>query len=58
METHRTWEQAEDSLTEAQEGEYRVLTAPWMDPSFWFLNVLLHACWGQRPRHELISPSG
>jgi SAM-dependent methyltransferase len=58
METHRTWEQAEDGLTEAQEGEYRALTAPWTDPSFWFLNVLLHACWGQRPRHELTSPSG
>jgi SAM-dependent methyltransferase len=50
MVAHRTWEQADGGLTEAQEEEYRALTIPWSDPSFWFLNVLLHACWGQRPR--------
>lgn len=49
MEAHRTWEQADGGLTEAQEEEYRALTAPWADPSFWFLSALLHACWGQRP---------
>jgi len=50
VEAHRTWEQAEDGLTDAREEEYRVLTGPWTDPSFWFLTALLHACWGQRPR--------
>ncbi|MBV9499505.1 MAG: methyltransferase domain-containing protein [Acidobacteriaceae bacterium] len=44
----RAWEQSEDRLTEAREEEYKVLTAPWSDPSLWFLNALLHACWGQR----------
>jgi hypothetical protein len=52
LEAIRTWEQADDGLTEAQEEEYKALTAPWTDPSFWFLNALLHACWGQRPSHE------
>jgi SAM-dependent methyltransferase len=58
MEAHRTWEQADDGLTDAREEEYKALTAPWADPSFWFLNALLHACWGQRPRHEPTSTSG
>jgi putative PIN family toxin of toxin-antitoxin system len=30
-----------------REEEYKALTAPWTDPSFWFLNAFLHACWGQ-----------
>jgi len=49
LEAIRTWEQAGDLLTEAREEEYKALTAPWNDPSFWFLTPLLHACWGQRP---------
>ena len=44
------WEQREHGLTEAQEEEYGALTAPWTDPSFWFLNALIHACRGQRPK--------
>lgn len=54
----RTWEQAGGGLTEAQEEEYKALTAPWRDPSFWFLNALRHACWGQRVRHEPTPLSG
>jgi SAM-dependent methyltransferase len=58
LEAHRTWEQATEGLTEAQEEEYTTLTAPLADPSFWFLNALLHACWGQRPGHEPTSSAG
>jgi hypothetical protein len=36
------WEQADGGLTEEQKEEYEALTAPWTDPSFWFLNALLH----------------
>ena len=46
------WEQADHGLTEAREEEYKALTAPWTDPSFWFLNAFIHACWGQRPCSE------
>ena len=46
------WEQREHGLTEAQEEEYKALTAPWTDPSFWFLNALIHACRGQRPKQR------
>ena len=49
LEGIRASEHAEGSLTKAREREYEALTAPLADPSFWFLNVLLHACWGQRP---------
>jgi SAM-dependent methyltransferase len=49
LEGIRAWEQAKDGLTQAREEEYKTLTPPWTDPSFWFLNALLHACWGQRP---------
>jgi hypothetical protein len=28
---------------------------PWIDPSFWFQNALVHACWGQCPRHTQMS---
>jgi SAM-dependent methyltransferase len=45
----RAWELAKDGLTETREREYEALIAPWTDPSFWFINALLHACWGQRP---------
>jgi hypothetical protein len=38
------WEQLERGLTEAQEEEYKTLTAPLTDPSFSFLNALIHAC--------------
>jgi SAM-dependent methyltransferase len=48
LEGIRASEHAEGSLTEAREREYQALTAPLVDPSFWFLTVLLHACWGQR----------
>ena len=48
----RTWEKGKGSLTEDREKEYKVLTAPWTDPSFWFINPLIHACWGQRPAHS------
>ena len=58
LEAMCTWEEADDGLTEAREEEYKPLTAPWTDPSFWFLNALLHACWGQRPRHEPTSSAG
>jgi SAM-dependent methyltransferase len=46
------WEQGEDRPAETREEEYKALTTPLSDSSFWFLNALLHACWGQRPRHE------
>jgi SAM-dependent methyltransferase len=46
------WEQREHGLTEAQEEEYKALTVPWTDPSFWFLNALIHACRGQRPKQR------
>ena len=58
LEAIRAWEQAGGGLTEAREEEYKALIAPWTDPSFWFINALLHACWGQRPRHEPKSSSG
>ena len=51
LEAIRGWEQGGHGLTEAQEEEYKALIAPWSDPSFWFLNALVHACWGQRPRN-------
>ena len=50
LEAIREWEQAEHGLTEGREEEYKALLAPWIDPSFWFLNALVHACWGQHPR--------
>lgn len=49
LEGIRASEHADGSLTDAREAEYQALTAPLTDPSFWFLNALLHACWGQRP---------
>lgn len=52
FEAYRTWDQANGELTKKQESEYKALLAPWTDPSFWFVNVLLHACWGQRPEHR------
>lgn len=52
QEAWRTWEQAAGTLTKVQESEYKALLAPWGDASFWFVNVLLHACWGQRPEHQ------
>jgi SAM-dependent methyltransferase len=58
LEAIRAWEQADGGLTEAREQEYKLLTAPWTDPSFWFLNALLHACRGQRPRQGPTSSSG
>jgi SAM-dependent methyltransferase len=51
LEAIGAWEQAKDGLTETREEEYKTLLAPWADPSFWFLNALVHACWGQRPAH-------
>jgi SAM-dependent methyltransferase len=49
FEAIRAWEQSHNSLTDAREEEYRAMTAPWGDSSFWFLNALLHCCWGRRP---------
>ena|SRR5215469_1163247 len=57
QEVWRTWEQAKGTLTKVQESEYKTLLAPWGDSSFWFVNVLLHACWGQRPGHRQL-PDG
>ncbi|MDF0674038.1 MAG: methyltransferase domain-containing protein [Nitrospira sp.] len=48
LEAIRDSEQTDGSLTEKRDKEYGVLTAPLTDPSFWFLNALIHACWGQR----------
>ncbi len=53
LEAIRAWEQAGDRMTEARQEEYKALTAPWSDSSFWFLTALLHACWGQRPATAL-----
>ena len=53
LEAMRVWEQASGRLKEAREEEYKALTAPWADQSFWFLTALLHACWGQCPGREL-----
>lgn len=53
LEAIRVWEQAGDRLTAARQEEYKALTAPWSDSSFWFLTALLHACWGQRPAAAL-----
>jgi SAM-dependent methyltransferase len=50
LEAIRGWEQGGHGLPEAREEEYKTLIAPWADPSFWFLNALIHACWGQRPK--------
>ena len=58
LEAIREWEQADGVLTKAREEEYKALTAPWTDPSFWFLNALLHGCRGQRPGHDPTSSSG
>jgi len=55
LEAIREWEKAEHGLTKAREGEYKALLTPWIDPSFWFQNALVHACWGQRPRHTPMS---
>ena len=52
LEAIRDWEQADHGLTEAREEEYKVLTAPWTDPSFCFLTALLHGCRGQRSGHK------
>jgi len=48
LEAIRTWERAGGTLTNVRESEYKVLLAPWEDSSFWFVNALRHACWGQR----------
>ena len=42
----------ERGLTKAREEEYKALLTPWIDPSFWFQNALVHACWGQHPRRR------
>ena len=49
LEGIRACEQSAGSLTATQEEEYKVLSAPLADPSFWFMTGLLHACWGRRP---------
>jgi hypothetical protein len=55
LEAMRGWEQGRHELTKVREEEYKALTAPWADPSFWFLNPLVHACWSQRPEHQQTS---
>jgi hypothetical protein len=57
LEAIRGWEQGKDEQTKAREEEYKALIAPCSDPSFWFLNALVHACWGQRPGHKPTSSS-
>ena len=52
LEAIREWEKAEHGLTKAREEEYKALLTPWIDPSFWFQNALVHACWGQHPRRR------
>jgi SAM-dependent methyltransferase len=52
LEAIRGWEQADNSLTEEREKEYKALMAPWADKSFWFITPLVHACWGQRPERK------
>jgi SAM-dependent methyltransferase len=47
LEALRDWEKAEHGLTKSREEEYTALSTPWLDPSFWFQNALVHACWGQ-----------
>ena len=46
-------------MTKAREEEYKALLTPWIDPSFWFQNALVHACWGNvqgtRQRPEPLS---
>lgn len=49
LEGIRASEQSDGSLTEERGEEYGVLAAPLTDPSFWFLNALIHCCRGQRP---------
>ena len=49
LEGWRAWDEAAGVLTEAREEEYRILTAPWSDPLFWFQTAVIHACWAQRP---------
>lgn len=57
LEALRIWEQAAGALTEVHESEYKTLLVPWVDSSFWFVNALLHACWGQRPGHQRTTSS-
>ena len=52
FQAYRAYDLARGPLTKKQQSEYKALLAPWDDPSFWFVNVLLHACWGQRPKHK------
>jgi len=49
LEGIRTSEQTDGNLTAERDQEYQLLTAPLTDPSFWFLNALIHSCRGQRP---------
>ena len=48
LEGIRASEQTDGSLTEERDEEYRAIATPLNDPSFWFLNALIHCCWGQR----------
>lgn len=52
LEGIRDWERANGRLTQSQDEEYGTLLAPWADPSFWFLNALIHGCQGQRPGQD------
>ena len=48
LEGIRASEQTDGSLTKEQANGYHTLTAPFTDPSCWFLSALIHACRGQR----------
>ena len=48
LEGIRASEQTDGTLTAERDQEYHLLTAPLTDPTFWFLNALIHCCRGQR----------
>ena len=49
LEGIRASEQTDGTLTAERDQDYKLLTAPLTDPSFWFLSALIHSCRGQRP---------
>lgn len=49
LEGIRASEQVDGSLTDERDKEYRVLTNPLSDPSFWLMTAPIHFCCGQRP---------
>ena len=49
LEAIRTWERADNALTEAREGSTGRFKRPGVTLRFGFLNALLDICKGQRP---------